>query len=67
MINTNVNLYVLLLSVLEADMAKCKLSVEEQRRRNGEYQRKRRQRIDSDPDSRRDNIEKEGQRWKNRV
>jgi len=40
-------------------MARCKLSVEEQR--------KRRQRIDSDPDSRRDNLEKERQRWKNRV
>ena len=48
-------------------MARYKLSVEEQRKRNRKYQRKRRQRIDSDPDSRRDNLEKEKQRWKNRV
>jgi len=47
-------------------MARCKLSVEEQRKINREYQRKR-QRIYSDPDSRRDNLEKERQRWKNRV
>jgi len=48
-------------------MARCKLSVEEQIKRNWEDQRKRRQRIDSDPNSRRDNLEKERQRWKNRV
>ena len=38
------------------------------RKRNRGYQRKRRrQRIESHPDSRRDNLEKERQRWKNRV
>lgn len=46
-------------------MARPKLSVEEQRKR--EYQRKMRERINSDPESRRDQLEKERQRWKDRV
>lgn len=43
-------------------MARPKLSVEEQRKRNREYQRKMRERINSDPESRRDQLEKERQR-----
>ncbi len=46
-------------------MARPKLSVEEQRKR--EYQRKMRERINSDPESRRHQLEKEKQRWKDRV
>lgn len=46
-------------------MARQKLSVEEQRRRNREYQRKRRD--NSDQESKHDMQEKERQRWKKRV
>ena len=48
-------------------MARQKLSVEEQRRRNREYQRKRREKLNSDQGSKHAMQEKERQRWKKRV
>ena len=48
-------------------MARQKLSVEEQRRRNREYQRKRREKINSDLESKHAMQEKERQKWKKRV
>lgn len=48
-------------------MARQKLSVEEQRRRNREYQQKRREKLNSDQESKHAMQEKERQRWKKRV
>ncbi|XP_026051822.1 uncharacterized protein LOC113038532 [Carassius auratus] len=48
-------------------MARQKLSVEDQRRRNREYQRKRREKLNSDQESKHALQEKERQRWKKRV
>nr|XP_054592211.1 uncharacterized protein LOC129157084 [Nothobranchius furzeri]XP_054592212.1 uncharacterized protein LOC129157084 [Nothobranchius furzeri]XP_054592213.1 uncharacterized protein LOC129157084 [Nothobranchius furzeri]XP_054592214.1 uncharacterized protein LOC129157084 [Nothobranchius furzeri] len=48
-------------------MARLKLSVEEKRQRNREYQQKRREKINSDPEKKRATKEREKQRWKKRV
>lgn len=46
---------------------KQSVSVEEQGKRTRDYQRKRREKVNSDPDSRRETIEKKRQRWMMRV
>ena len=48
-------------------MARQKLSVEERRRRNREYQRKRREKIHSEPVLKEEYLRMERQRWKKRV
>ncbi|XP_056140323.1 E3 ubiquitin-protein ligase RAD18-like [Lampris incognitus] len=55
------------LSSMARKKLSVELSVEEQRERNREYQRKRREKVNSDPDSRIEILEKERQRWKKRV
>lgn len=46
---------------------KQSVSVEKQGKRTRDYQRKRREKVNSDPDSRRETIEKKRQRWRMRV
>ncbi|XP_072099484.1 uncharacterized protein [Mobula birostris] len=48
-------------------MARQQLSVEERRRRNREYQKKRREKIYSKPELKEEYLRKEKQRWKKRV
>lgn len=48
-------------------MARQKLSAEEQRRRNREYQRKRREKIYSQQETKDSFLKQERQRWKKRV
>lgn len=48
-------------------MARQKLSVEERRRRNREYQKKRRVKIHSEAELKEEYLRKERQRWKKRV
>ena len=53
--------------VLKENMAREKLSDEERRRRNREYQRKRREKLNGDPEKKYVMQEAERQRWKRRV
>jgi len=48
-------------------MARQQLSVEERRRRNREYQKKRREKIHSEPEVKEEYLRMERQRWKKRV
>ncbi|KAK1874939.1 Dynein heavy chain-like protein [Dissostichus eleginoides] len=48
-------------------MAREKLSVEERRRRNRDYQRKRREKLNSDPEKKYAMQVEDRQRWKRRV
>ena len=48
-------------------MARHQLSVEERRRRNREYQKKRREKTHSDPELKEEYLRTERQRWKKRV
>lgn len=48
-------------------MAREKLSVEERKRRNREYQKRRREKINSQPELKEGFLRKERERWRNRV
>lgn len=48
-------------------MAKGKLSVEERKRRNREYQKKWREKLNSQPEKKEEFLRKEKERWANRV
>lgn len=48
-------------------MSREKLSVEERKRRNREYQKRRRKKIDSQPELKEELLRNERERWRNRV